>query len=372
MKTLKEIEYLPGVKVLLRVDFNVPIRNGIVQDDYRIKSAMPTIEYLVSKGAKVIIISHLEAADGSNPTLLPVAKHMEKLGKSVLFIKDFNKAHDLIEAETKNGSVVMLENLRFFDGEKANSAEFARDLASLGDLYVNDAFSVCHREHSSIVGVPKLMPSYAGLQLEKEISALSSAFDPQHPFLFILGGAKFSTKMPLVSKFLKIADMVYVGGALANDLFLAKGYEVGRSVISKETVDLRSIVSDPKVVVPSDITDEKGLICNADQVSKDMKILDLGPKSIEELSVLIKKARFILWNGPFGQYENGYKQGTLKCAELLSQATKDGAHTIVGGGDTLAAIKEISGPLFSFISTGGGAMWDFLAFGTLPGIVALG
>lgn len=372
MKTLRDIEYLSGVKVLVRVDFNVPTKNGVVVEDFRIKAARPTIDFLVGKGAKVILMSHLEAADGTNPSLAPVADRLRKLGKEVIFIKDFNKAYDVINEQLKGGSCALLENLRFFDGEKKNDPSFAKELASLADIYVNDAFSASHREHASIVGVPKLLPSYAGIQMEKEVAALSKAFNPSRPFLFILGGAKFDTKLPLLEKFLDLADSIFVGGALANDLLKAKGKEVGRSLLSKGSMDLSKFVASPKVIVPIDILNEKKTAKSADGVSADDKIVDAGPKTLQRLKDVIARAKFILWNGPLGIYEGGFKDGTIALARMVSDATPHGAETIVGGGDTLAAIAELGKQEdFTFISTGGGAMLDFLATGTLPGIEAL-
>ena len=378
MKTLKDIEYLSGVKVLVRVDFNVPIKNGVVAEDFRVRAALPTIEYLIGKGAKVILMSHLEAADGANPSLAPVADALKKLGKEVMFIKDFNRAHDVINDQLKGGACALLENLRFFDGEKKNDPKFAKELASLGDLYVNDAFSVCHREHASVIGVPKYLPSYAGLQLEKEVANLSRAFHPTHPFLFILGGAKFDTKLPLLEKFIEIADSIFVGGALANDLLKAKGYAVGKSVVSKEDdlrfkiYDLRKLAQNPKIILPLDIVNEQKQVKLVNAIGAGDKNMDMGPATVDALKSIVTSAKFILWNGPLGLYENGFKDATIELAKMISEATENGAESIVGGGDTLAAIAELGvQENFSFISTGGGAMLDFLAMGTLPGIESL-
>ena len=373
MKTLRDIENLKGVKVLVRVDFNVPIRNGAVADDTRLRAAMPTIDFLRAKGAKVILMSHLESNDGGVPTLAPVADYLRaKLALPVMFIKNIRTANDLIENELKDGGCMLLENLRSFPGEKENDPPFARELASLADIYVNEAFSVCHREHASIVSVPKFLPSYAGLELEKEIANLSKVFDPAHPFLFILGGAKFETKLPLLSKFLGLADTVFVGGALANDFFKAKGYETGKSLLSQGDLDLAPFMSSPKLVLPFDVTDQNKAVKAPDQIGPDDKIMDAGPKTTAFLETKIQGARFILWNGPLGMYEDGYRQPTLDLAKLVGEATIHSAETIVGGGDTLAAIASLGlSDKFSFISIAGGAMLDFLAKGTLPGIEAL-
>jgi phosphoglycerate kinase len=374
MKTIKDIEFLEGVKVLVRVDFNVPIKNGTVVEDFRIKSAIPTIEYLQSKGAKVILIGHLEANEASDNSFKPVAEYMNnKMAKKVSFVANLRNASQFIESEMKNGDCVLLENLRFDDGEKKNDPKFAQALASLGDIYVNDAFSVCHRSHASVVGVPKLMPSYAGFQLEKEVANLSKAFSPSHPFLFILGGAKFETKLPLIEKFIEIADHVFVGGALATDFFKIKGYEIGTSLVSEGDFGLEKYVNNPKLLIPIDVKTKDGEIKMADALSKTDAIMDCGPGTIDSLSDKVKNAKLILWNGPLGVYEQGYKDSTLSLARLIANNHDRGVESLVGGGDTIAAIAENNDEgRFSFVSTGGGAMLDFLAKGTLPGIEVLG
>ena len=374
MKTIKDIEFLEGVKVLVRVDFNVPIKNGTVVEDFRIKSAIPTIEYLQSKGAKVILIGHLEANEASDNSFKPVAEYINnKMAKKVSFVANLRNASQFIENEIKNGDCVLLENLRFDDGEKKNDPKFAQALASLGDIYVNDAFSVCHRSHASVVGVPKLMPSYAGFQLEKEVANLSKAFSPSHPFLFILGGAKFETKLPLLEKFIEIADHVFVGGALATDFFKIKGYEIGTSLVSEGDFGLEKYVNNPKLLIPIDVKTKDGEIKMADALSKTDAIMDCGPGTIDSLSDKVKNAKLILWNGPLGVYEQGYKDSTLSLARLIANNHDRGVESLVGGGDTIAAIAENNDEgRFSFVSTGGGAMLDFLAKGTLPGIEVLG
>jgi len=371
MKTIKDIEFFAGVRILVRVDFNAPIKNGVVVEDYRIRSAFPTIDFLKEKGAKVILIAHLESNDGANNTLEPVANQMNKLGEKVVFIKNWKKASTIIDSEMKAGDCVLLENLRDFAGEKANDKKFAKELASLADIYVNDAFSVSHREHASVVGVPEYLPSYAGFQLEKEVANLSKAFNPAHPFLFILGGAKFETKLPLLEKFLNLADSIFLGGALATDIMKEKGYEVGASLVSKGGIDLSGFAKNPKLLLPVDITTQDKEVKLVDGLGKDDSNMDAGPETILMLEKKIKEAKFILWNGPLGVYEKGFKEPTLRLAKLIAEASSH-AETIVGGGDTLAAIAENNDQdKFSFVSTGGGAMLDFLANETLPGIEAL-
>jgi len=371
MKTIKDIEVLEGVRVLVRVDFNVPIKNGVIVDDFRIRSAFPTIDFLREKGAKVILIGHLEANEPSENTFKPVADHMNKLGKQVTFVANLRNANAVIDNEMKNGDCILLENLRHDEGEKKNDPAFAKALASLADIYVNDAFSVSHRVHASVVGVPSLMQSYAGFQLEKEVSNLSKAFSPAHPFLFILGGAKFDTKLPLLEKFMKSADNVFVGGALATDIFKTKGYEVGVSLVSKGDFDLSSYAQNPKLLLPVDIITQNNEIRPAESLLATDNSMDCGPKTLELLAEKVKEAKFILWNGPLGIYEKGYKTSTLTLAKMIADGSGN-ITSLVGGGDTLAAIAENNDEdKFTFVSTAGGAMLDFLANGTLPGIEAL-
>ena len=383
MKTLSDIEYLKDVRVLVRVDFNVPIAKGKVVNDYRIRMALPTINFLREKGAKVVLMSHLEVAEGEENTLEPVVSVLVKLGVPVTFVKNIRSATDAI-AKLTAGSCLLLENLRQFEGEKANDPQFAKELASLGDIYVDDAFSVCHRKHASVVGVPKLLPSYAGLQIQNEIEHLSKAFQPEHPFLFILGGAKFETKLPLLERFIRIADNVFVGGALANDFFKAKGYEIGKSLTSATDFDFSKYFSNPGLMLPVDAVVASGAMDDdgakgadtksvkpVDSIGKNEKIMDAGPKSLELLKAKIDAAKFILWNGPLGLYEGGYCDATLEVAKMIA-ARSGKVISMVGGGDTLAAIATLGlEDKFTFVSTAGGAMLDFLANGSLPGIDAL-
>ncbi len=386
MKTLKDIKYTTGLKVLVRVDFNVSIKDGIVTEDYRIRMALPTIKYLLEKGSTVILISHLEANDGVNPSLRPIAECLNRLGTEVTFIENYknafniinNESHDSGSDDVKNKCFLM-ENLRFFEGEKSNDKQFAKELASLADVYVNEAFSVCHRKHASIVGVPEYLDSYAGLQLESEITNLSKAFNPNRPFLFILGGAKFDTKLPLLEKFMKIADYVFVGGALANNLLREKGYEIGKSTVSEGDFGLKKFIADPKLLIPIDILNQSNDSKNANEVLPDDIILDIGSKTLEQIQEVVDKSKFILWNGPMGKYEGGFQKSTLELAKMIGDATlksrnesDQSIESILGGGDTLTAIETLNiESKFTFVSTGGGAMLDFLANGSLPGIDAI-
>ncbi len=363
-KTLDQMPDISGQPVLVRLDLNVPVKDGVVVDDFRIKQAMPTIEFLRQKQAKILIISHIE---GGSDTLKPVFEYLQK-SLPVTFCLDCVESGNACVEQCQPGEIILCENIRLYDGEKRNDKDFAKKLASLAKYYVNDAFSVSHRSHASVVGVPQFIPGFIGLQFQKEIENLSKAFNPPHPFLFILGGAKFDTKLPLVKKFLHVADTIYVCGALANDFYKAKGYEVGQSTISNG-VDVSDLLNETKIVLPADAVAEDKSVVGVEQLAKDQKIMDAGPVSLAELSDLIKNAKAILWNGPLGNYEKGFTQPTIDVAKMIAES---GALSLVGGGDTLAAISTLGfESKFTFISTGGGAMLDFLANETLPGLQAL-
>lgn len=352
MKNIKDVSVLKGIKVLVRLDFNVPIQKGLIVDDFRIRKSLPLIKYLIEKGAKLILISHIETKD--NPTLEPIAKYLNKLGIKCHFEKNYKKALNAKE------DIILLENLREYEGEKKNDKKFAKELASLADIYVNEAFPVSHREHASVCAITEFLPSYAGIQFAEEVRHLSSAFNPEHPFLFVLGGAKFETKLPLLQKFIGIADKIFVGGALANNFFKEQGKDIGDSMVSPENFDLDKLFNTGKILLP------------IDSLKKGNAIMDAGMKTVELLKTEIDKAKYVLWNGPLGAYETGYRASTLELAQILADATENSVKTIVGGGDTIATISELKlEDKFTFVSTGGGAMLDYLAKGTLPGIEAL-
>ena len=351
MRSVKQIKNLKDKKVLMRVDFNVPIKNGEILDDFKIRKALPTIKFLQRKGAEVILISHL-GKDGTE-SMKPVADCLKK------YIK-------------KN--IILLDNIRKFPGEVKNDLNFARKLAKLGDIYVNDAFSVSHRSHASIVSLPKFLPSYAGFQLEEEIKNLSKVFKkPKHPFLCITGGAKFSTKIPLIRKYLRSADYVFVGGALSNNFLKAQGYEIGKSLVNNTNYNFKEILKNRKLILPEDIVVKSGnrlINKRIDKIKKDEIILDIGSKTTKNLVRLVEKSKFILWNGPLGKYESSGARSTEKILRLVANSKIE---SIIGGGDIVALVSQMKlENKFSFVSTGGGAMLDFLTTGTLPGIKALG
>ncbi|MDP3735645.1 MAG: phosphoglycerate kinase [bacterium] len=375
--SIRDAANLRGKRIVLRLDLNVPLTpQGEVADDFRIRKVLPTLALLGERGALVRAVSHIDGAGGS---LRAVADYMVRhLGVALTFVPEMAHPQAALVLERQSPrEIVLFENIRREPGEERNDPAFAERLAGLGDVYVNDAFSVSHRPHASIVGVPKLLPSYTGLQFTDEIEHLSQAFDPPRPFIFIIGGIKFSTKLPLVRKFLDIADAVFVGGALANDIFRARGLSVGKSVVSEEALDLSGIVNHPKLLTPSDVRvrpaddprEEAAHLARPENVSADEIIMDAGPATLEALRESIGSAAFIVWNGPLGDYEHDFEEGTEALAALIAAAL---GRSVVGGGDTIAAISRLKlEAKFTFVSTGGGAMLDFLADSMLPGLEAL-
>lgn len=340
---------------MLRTGFDVPIKGNKVAEEFRIKKTFPTIKLLKQKGAKIIILSHLGR---SKETLKPVAKYLSSYFRGLKFIPHlFGDATRKAVSKMKNGEIIMLENLRTEAGEENNDELFAKGLARFGDVYINEAFSVSHREHASIVGIAKCLPSYVGLLFEEEVKNLESAFKPKRPFLLILGGVKFESKLGVLVKFLKIANKIFIGGALANNFFKTQGVDIGKSLFD-EKVSVKKYLNNPRIVLPLDFKKGGG------------KIIDIGPQAIKELAVLIKKSKFILWNGPLGNFEEKeFEEGTKAAAKLIAGSK---AKKIIGGGDTITAVNKFSNlKKFSFVSTGGGAMLEFLAKGTLIGIEAI-
>ncbi len=358
---------LRGKRVLLRLDLDAPALEGKLRDTHRIDSAKKTLAYLREQGAKTVIIGHI----GRDPeeSLTPVFDYLKK-DIPLVFVKTLTEAQERLSS-LEDGTFLLLENLRSFPGEVKNDPVFAKELASLGDLFVNEAFAVSHREHASIAGVPKLLPSFVGLVFEEEVKNISKAFSPEHPALVILGGAKFETKTPLIERFLGIAEDIYVCGALANDIYKARGYETGTSLVSKCEIS-PVIFENPKIHVPSDViahSPSGNSVKGMDAVEKDEKIVDAGPNALDDIRALAEKAKFVLWNGPLGEYEAGFDAGTIALAQMLAECD---AETIIGGGDSLAIVSRLGlFERFSFVSTGGGAMLEFLANETLPGISAL-
>ena len=386
--TLKQLD-VKNKRTLVRVDFDVPIdEKGNVLDNFRIKNSLETIKYLIKQKAKIILISHLgrpaspaggpEGQKNSKMSLRPIADELGRLlDKKILFSIDVfgKKVEDKIK-KMKYGDILLLENIRFWAEEEKNSSEFAGKLAKLGDVFVNEAFADSHREHASIVSVPKFLPSTIGFLFGREIQELDKILNnPERPLVAIIGGAKMETKIKVINKFLKIADKVLIGGALANTIFASQGTSMGESKIDKESLnDIKKInLKNPKLFLPIDL----GIWDGKNVIYKDIallewyeKALDVGPKTIHLFNDLVLKSKMVIWNGPLGL--TNQKPFDTASKELIEAIDKSNAYAVAGGGDTIAFINEIGkDKVFDWMSTGGGAMLDYLSNGTLPGIEAL-
>lgn len=384
INSLKNIKSLKGKKVLLRVDFNVPILNGKIKDDHRILAGLETIEFLLKKKASLVIISHLGTAKGKfdkQYSLSPIAFHLEKLlRKKVNFLSNHDPEAALdVVSNIKEGEIIFLENLRFNKGELSDNAAFAKKLASLGDIYVNDAFSVSHRPQASISSIKKYLPAYAGLLLEKEVTALYKIIAPKKPLVVIMGGAKISTKAPLIFSLYGKADKILIGGALATTFFKLFGFEVGKSfydekISPKVSKMLKEEKYFKKLVLPIDLVvkgrNDKIRVCFPDEVKKSEMILDIGPETISLFAENIKKAATLVWNGPMGKFEeDSFKQGSLSVARLVAARSKGSSFGVVGGGETIEVLKMTKMEEYiDFISTAGGAMLSYLGGENMPGL----
>jgi phosphoglycerate kinase len=384
-KTVKDID-VKGKKVLVRVDFNVPTKDGKVGDDTRIRAAIPTIDYLLNHGAAVILCSHLGRPKGGPDmafTLKPVAEYLGKLmGKPVKFAEDCigPKAEEAAKA-LKVGEILVLENTRFHPEEEKNDPGMAKQLASLADIYVNDAFGTAHRAHASTEGVAKILPGVAGFLMEKEIKYLGEAVDnPKRPFVTILGGAKVSDKIGVIENLLKKADSVLIGGGMANTFFRAQGYSMGSSKVDEESVETaKKLLKEggAKLHLPVDVViadkfdaDAQKKVIQVGPVPEGWMILDIGPETVEAFSKVIKGAGTIVWNGPMGVFEfPKFAEGTYAIAKAVAAS---GAVSIIGGGDSVAAVQQSGvADKITHISTGGGASLEMLEGLALPGLVAL-
>lgn len=369
-KTLQDMPALEGKTVLVRMSINVPITDGVVQNQFRVTRGLATLNALVAKGAKLVLLGHI-GRSGEESTE-PIASLINQFIPTTFI--DAVTGSEVLNAieQLAPGSALMLQNVRKDPREKANDPEFARQLAEVADYFVNDAFAASHRTHASIVGVAAHLPSFAGHNFTHEFDELQKTRTPNHPSLFMLGGAKFETKMPLVEQFLEVYDHVFIGGALANDCFKGKGLEVGKSLVSETDLSGHALLSHPNLLLPVDVVVERAgeqVVTAPDAVQPEDIIFDVGPDTVAMLEPLITNAASILWNGPFGNYEKGYDRQTLKTAELVASAS---GYAVIGGGDTVASIESLfCQEKIAFLSTAGGAMLYFLEFGTLPAIDAL-
>ena len=373
-----------GKRILVREDLNVPLANGAIADDARIKAAIPTLEHLVERGAKVIVISHLGRPKGVDPSLSlrPVAAALSKqLGREVRFAEDcVGEAARAAVGRLKDGEVVLLENVRFHPEDEANDPEFARRLAALGELFVNDAFAASHRAHASVVGVAKHLPAYAGDLMIAELTALHKALDdPKRPLVAVVGGAKVSTKVGVLTHLLEKVDALLIGGAMANTFFRAQGYPTGAGLVEESALKDAAEVQEKggnRVVLPVDLVCARKMeagqelkTVSAIAVEPGWMALDIGPESVASFGKHIASASTIVWNGPMGVAEIAeFSQGTKEIGEAVARS---GAYSLVGGGDTVAAIDSLGLSGFSHVSTGGGATLEYLEGKELPGVAIL-
>ena len=389
----KHLTDLRGRRVLVRVDFNVPLEKGKtgkmkVGDASKIQAVLPTILDLRKKGARIILMSHLGRPEGKvkeDLRMEPVAEELRKLMPEVKddigYIPGWNfKDIKLVAGEMQDGEILFLENLRFNKEEEKNSKKFAKELAGLGRLYINDAFASSHRAHASVAAITKFLPSYAGLLFQNEIIALGKCLkDFKNPYVVVMGGSKISTKIGVISNLLKKADNVLIGGALANVFFKAKDLEIGKSVYEKMGVkSAKKLLKNKKIILPVDVvvstsTDGKPVVKDIRKVGKKEMILDIGPETIKKYSEFIREANTLVWNGPLGYYENKqFSHGSVALGLLMASRSSGRTYGVAGGGETLEVIKMTGmGKYFDHVSTAGGAMLEFLEGKKLSGIIAL-
>ena len=382
---------LKGKKVIVRVDLNVPMKSGTITESSRIIKILPTIKLLIEKEAKIIIFSHIGRPKGkivNGMSLEPISKKLSDLLKiEVLFNK--NQINEKTSSEINkipNGSVMMMENIRFYEGEEKNEDFFSKKISSLGDIYVNDAFSCSHRAHSSIEGITKYIPSYCGLQFVEEINALKRITSKiVRPVTCIIGGSKISTKIKIISNLIKDFDNIVIVGGMGNAMLKNTGVDIGKSICDDGYKDLvkeileKSSTHDCKIYYPLDIVvsktlDGNGMIKEVNEVNKDEMILDIGPKTITSIKDIINKSNTVLWNGPAGYFENpNFSNGTKEILEIIAhKRSKNKIYAVAGGGETVAVINKFNKlDSFDFVSTAGGAFLEYLEGKELPGIKAL-
>ena len=380
--------YVRGVRVFLRVDFNVPVEKGGVRNDFRLRMTIPTLTELRVRGARLVVASHLGRPKGrrvKSLSLQPVAKALQKLlDYPVKFVDDIagERAYSL-SLKLKEGEIMLLQNLRFDEGEERNDEDFARRLARLADIYINDAFGTLHRKHASVCAITRFLPSYAGPLVLKETEVLMHVrTEPDRPFVAVFGGAKVADKIGLIRQFLRTADVIMVGGAMAYTFLAAKGVRMGRSRVEKEYLDeaketldearrMGRVFALPEdhIAASSFSPDAKPVLCRR-EVPDDLLGLDIGPKTVDRFSSLLRGAKMVLWNGPMGVFEwERFAEGTANIARAIGRLH---AYSVICGGDTIAAVERYGNiDRFSYVSTGGGAALQFLQNPRLPGITAL-
>ncbi|CAG7648716.1 Phosphoglycerate kinase [Paenibacillus solanacearum] len=387
-KSVRDVE-VSGKKVFVRVDFNVPLDNGAITDDTRIRGAVPTIKYLTERGAKVILASHLGRPKGQvveELRLTPVAARLSELlgspvAKADEAIGDAVKAK---VAELKDGDVLLLENVRFYDGEEKNDSELAKAFAELADLYVNDAFGAAHRAHASTEGIAHHLPAVSGLLMEKELEVLGKALNnPDRPFTAIVGGAKVKDKIAVIEKLIEIADNIIIGGGLSYTFFKSRGLEIGKSLVDNDRLELvqqferRAQEKGVNFLLPVDVVVGDAFSATAntkvvpvDSIPADWEAFDIGPKTREMYAETIQNSKLVVWNGPMGVFElEPYANGTKAVAEACAATS---GYTVIGGGDSAAAVEKFHlADKMDHISTGGGASLEFMEGKALPGVVAL-
>jgi len=384
-KTIKDVD-VKGKKVLVRVDFNVPVKDGVVGDDTRVQAALPTIKYLLDGGAGLVLCSHLGRPKGeAKPefSLKPVAEHLAKvLGQDVAFAEDcIGPVAEAAAAKVQPGDVLVLENTRFHSGEKKNDPAMAEQLAKLAEMYVNDAFGTAHRAHASTEGVAQHLPAVGGLLMEKEIQYLGQAIaEPKRPFVTILGGAKISDKIGVIENLLEVADQILIGGGMANTFFKAQGYPVADSLVEEEAIETAKELlakGGDKLRLPVDVViadafdnDAASKVMQMGPVEDGWRILDIGPETVAMYGKVAGSAGTVVWNGPMGVFEMpNFAKGTFGVAQAIADSN---AVSIIGGGDSAAAINKSGlADKITHISTGGGASLEFLEGKALPGVEAL-
>jgi len=377
-----------GKRVLVRADLNVPMKNGVVTDALRIERQAPTIRELAERGARVIVLSHFDRPGGKvvpsmslRPLAVPLA---EAIGRPVAFAKDcIGEGPIAAIGSMQDGDVILLENTRFHDGEEKNETAFAKALAALGELYVNDAFSAAHRAHASTEGVARLLPSAAGRAMASELLHLHKVLEsPERPLMAVVGGAKISSKIDVLNHLAAIVDVLVIGGAMANTFLAAIGFQVGRSLVELDQRETARKIMGPKVKLPKDVVVAQELAPNVhpritgpDGVDQYEMILDVGPRTIQEFARQLKTVKTVIWNGPLGAFETPpFDRGTVSAAQAVADLTREGKLlSVAGGGDTVAALAH-AGVVndFSYVSTAGGAFLEWLEGRTLPGVAALG